>query len=123
MKSPGCSVYLCSRVLLGVLDIVSDLVIATHLILEQQVVWGCLVAGWVVLGFLGSLLHVVIRRCRSNIPLTSLKYFLLTLKIHAEHGQAFFHAGPQIITQLSLIFSGVHYHHPQVCCDVVISYQ
>jgi len=79
MKSPGCSVYLCSRVLLGVLDIVSDLVIATHLILEQQVVWGCLVAGWVLLGFLGSLLHVVIRRCRSNIPLTSLKYFLLTL--------------------------------------------
>ena len=113
MKSP-CSAYLFARVLIGTLDISSDIAVATHYILEKQLLWGCLVSGWVVFGFLASFLHVVIRRCRSNIPLSSTKYFLLTLKIHAEHGQAFFHSATQVITQFALLWAGQHYHEAQV---------
>ena len=113
MKSP-CSAYLCARVLLGSLDLASDLLVCVHLLLEKQLAWAALIGLFVLTGFIASLLSVLIQRCRRGVPLTAYKYFLLSFKVHAEYGEAFFQSGPQLIIQLILFWTGVQTHDFQV---------
>ena len=113
MKSV-CSAYLVSRVIIGFLDTVSDILLCVHLVLEEHYLWAALIGSWILTGFIFSFLAVVTERCRRQIPLSSCKYLLLTWKIHTEYGQAFYQAGPQLLTQLVLFWTGVHLHEFQV---------
>ena len=49
MKSP-CSAYLCARVLLGSLDLASDLLVCVHLVLERQLAWAALIGLFILTG-------------------------------------------------------------------------
>jgi len=105
-----CSVYLVTRVLVGFLDTVTDILLCVNLVLESHYIWASLVGSWVLLGYLASLLAVLIERCRRGVSLSCYKYFLLTLKTHVEYGEAFFQSGPQLVTQLFFFFNGLHVH-------------
>lgn len=105
-----CTAYLSLRVFIGLLDIASDILLCVHLVRNDHLYWGLVVAGWVVFAFLISILAVLVERCRRGIPMSPCKYILMSLKIHAEIGEAFFQSGPQLITQLVIIWSGVHQH-------------
>ena len=113
MKSPY-SAYLCTRVLLGSLDLASDLLVCVHLVLEEHLAWAALIGLFILTGFIASFLSVLIQRCRRGVPLTPYKYFLLSFKVHAEYGEAFFQSGPQLIIQLILFWTGVQTHDFQV---------
>eukprot|EP00092_Neocalanus_flemingeri_P020266 GFUD01021948.1.p1 GENE.GFUD01021948.1~~GFUD01021948.1.p1 ORF type:complete len:578 (+),score=103.58 GFUD01021948.1:72-1805(+) len=105
-----CTVYLIFRIFIGFLDIGSDILLSVHLILEDHLYWGLAVAGWVGFAFLMSVLAVLVERCRRGVPMSPCKYILMSLKIHAEIGEAFFQSGPQLITQLVILWSGIHQH-------------
>ena len=53
MKSP-CSAYLCARVLLGSLDLASDLLVCVHLVLERQLAWAALIGLFILTGVIAS---------------------------------------------------------------------
>ena len=109
-----CSLYFAARIIIGFLDIVCDSLLSAALILEGHIFWASLVGGWVVLAVLSSVLTVVIRRWRRGEPLPASKYFLLSLKIHTEYGQAFFQSGPELVIQTALLWTGIYRHDFQV---------
>ena len=104
----SCTAYLIFRIFIGFLDLASDILLSVHLILDDHLYWGLVVAGWVIFAFIMSILAVLIERCRRRVPMSPCKYILMSLKIHAEIGQAFFESGPQLITQLILFWTGIH---------------
>ena len=110
----SCSAYLAFRCFIGLLDIGSDILLCVHLILEDHLFWGIAVAGWVVLAILMSILAVIVERCRRGVPMSPCKYILMSSKIHAEIGEAFFESGPQLVTQLMILWSGIHQHDFEV---------
>jgi len=105
-----CSAYLVFRILIGLLDITSDILLCVHLILEDHLFWALAVEGWVVLAIVMSILAVIVERCRRGVPMSPCKYILMSIKIHAEIGEAFFESGPQLVTQLVLLWSGILQH-------------
>ena len=119
MKNP-CSGYLCARIIVGLLDIISDVVLCVFLVLEGSVIWAShlwaiIICGWVLIGFIASFITVIIEKCKRGVSFSLCKYVLLSLKIHAEHGQAFFQSGPQLVTQLGMLWcSGLHSYQFQV---------
>ena len=56
MESSGFTPYTWMRLLFGVLDIGSDLGLATHLFLKNELLWGGLTLLWVGVGLLAALL-------------------------------------------------------------------
>ena len=110
----SCSAYLVLRCIIGVLDVCSDILLCIYLFLQDELVWSLVVAGWVVLAVFMSVLAVIIERCRRGVPLSCCKYVLMSFKIHAEIGEAFFESGPQLVTQLMIQWAGVHQHDFQV---------
>ena len=109
-----CSLYFSARIIIGLLDIVTDSLLCASLILEGHYFWASLVGGWIVVALLFSFLSVLIRRCQRGEPLSAGKYLLLTLKIHTEYGQAFFQSGPELAIQTALIWTGIYRHDHQV---------
>jgi len=109
MKS-SCAVYLFFRCVVGFLDVTSDILLSLHLILEDHLFWGLAVLGWVLFAFLMSFSAVIVERCRRDVPMSTCKYILMTFKIHAELGEAFFESGPMVIMQLMMFWSGMHLH-------------
>ena len=109
-----CSAYLVFRFLIGILDISSDILLCVHLILEDHLFWAIAVEGWVVLAIVMSIFAVIVERCRRGVPMSPCKYILMSMKIHAEIGEAFFESGPQLVTQLMLLWSGILQHDFEV---------
>ena len=110
----SCSAYLVLRCILGALDVCSDILFCVYLALDDQLLWSLAVGGWVVLALLLSILAVIVERCRRGVPLSTCKYLLMTFKIHAEIGEAFLESGPQLVTQLMILWAGIHQHDFQV---------
>ena len=113
MKS-SCAVYLFFRCVVGFLDVTSDILLSLHLILEDHLFWGLAVLGWILFALLMSFSAVIVERCRRDVPMSTCKYILMTFKIHAELGEAFFESGPMVIMQLMMFWSGMHLHPLEV---------
>ncbi len=77
----------------GLLDICSDVGLAVHLFLKQELMWGGLTLGWVGVGVLAALLGVTLGRCRTGDSMSCFKFSLLTLKLYVEVVQGFFLSG------------------------------
>ena len=106
--------YLVMRIVIGFLDISSDILLSVHLLLEDQLFWSTVVAGWVLFAFLMSIFAVILERCRSRMPMSPCQYILMCFKVHAESGEAFFESGPQLITQVVIFWSGIQRHDIKV---------
>jgi len=50
----------------------------------------------------------------SGDSMSCYKFLLLSVKVHAELAGAFFHSGPQVVTQLAIFWSGAYSHDFQV---------
>jgi hypothetical protein len=93
MESKGFTAYTVMRMVFGLLDICSDVGLAVHLFLKQELMWGGLTLGWVGVGVLAALLGVTLGRCRTGDSMSCLKFSLLTLKLYVEVVQGFFLSG------------------------------
>jgi len=108
------SSYLVFRIIIGFFDGLTDLLLSIYLISEGHHIWGLGVLVFTFLAHFVSLFYVILGRCRQGDPMDSKKFILMTLKIHAEIVSAYFQAGPSLILQLIILWSGLIQHDLQV---------
>jgi len=104
---PVCSAYFVTRLLLGGLDFTSDLVLASLLLASGHTGWAGAIFVWILAGFIVAVVAVVAGRWSHGRPMSAGKFFLLSFRFHVELTQAFCQSGPQLVTQLAMLWSGV----------------
>ena len=114
------SAYFVCRLIIGLLDGVSDILVGFHLLSRGHPYWCLAVLVWVVAAVFISCLYVLLGRCRQGDPMTGAKFLVLGIKVHAEIVAAYFQSGPSLIVQLVIVWSGVHQHDFEVS-DYIIS--
>lgn len=102
------SKYLVLRIIIGIFDGLSDILLSAHLISDGHPYCGLGILAFLMLALVISFLYVLVGRCRRGDPMTAMKYMLMTLKVHAEVVSAYFQGAPSLIVQLAIVWSGVY---------------
>ena len=106
--------YLISRFLVGALDVITDFLHTVHLAEEGHPWWSLATGVWLLLSVLVSVAVVLVGRLRTGDGMHPAKYLLLTALVHADTVEAFVEAGPELVVQLVILWTGVHTHDFEV---------
>jgi len=113
MATKVWSLYLVARLIIGAVDVLTDVAHTGHLLGGGHGYAGLATGVWVVIGWGVAVGAVLTGRCRTGDPMPCGKYALLAMVIHADIVGAFVESGPELVVQMVLVWSGVNKYDAQ----------
>ena len=98
-------VYLSTRIGIGIIDFVTDVIFSVHLLQVGHNFWGCLVLAFPFIAMLSSCISVGVDKwIRGVESLSQKKFIVITLTRLTELYEPFFESAPELVLQTTIIW-------------------